>query len=96
MSLGYRHASRIGTARGVAQESVPLCPGHCRIFQGEELDQGGKASQASLGTACPCSQLALPEERWEVWSEQVEQVVEACMPGCNPELSVEGREAIWV
>lgn len=96
MSLGYRHASRIGTAPGVAQESVPLGLGHWGMFQGEELDQGGKASQASLGTACPCSQLALPEERREAWSEQVEQVVEARMPGCNSELSVEGRGAIWV
>lgn len=79
-----------------AREFVPLSLsvlGHCGRFQGEEPDQGGKASQASLGTACPCSQLALLEERREVWSEQV---VEACMPSCNPELGVEGREAIWV
>lgn len=62
-------------------------------LRGEELDQGGKASQASLGTACSGSRLAHPEERREVWSEQV---VKACVPGCNPGLSVEGREAIWV
>lgn len=62
-------------------------------FRGEELDQRGKVSQASLDIACPCSQLALPEERREVWSEQV---VRAYMPGCNPGLSVAGREAIWV
>lgn len=48
--------------------------------------------QGIPGDACPCWQLALPEERREVWSEQVSRT---CMPGCNPELSGEGREAIW-